>query len=266
MKRGIIPDIENAPVRLQALYGKGPHKEKGVMTNEYSKRYDKSKYRFLLDAPFNISEMCCRVMKKSPLHKFQKETGRNPITAQMAAESRLRATQWLKHGCNAWDNKHPISNPMSFWTENDVLQYIKENDIKIAPVYRDVVIDYSGTENLDGQLTLDEVFGGVEQSCRYKTTGCERTGCIFCGYGAYSDTKRFSNIDVVSDSRLRDYCMRGGAFDDEGNWKPTQSGLGMWFVIKWINVHGGFNVEIPDYERYEREYGNELTREYLSKE
>lgn len=58
--------------------------------------------------------------------------------------------------------------------------------------------------------------------------------------------------------------MRGGAFDDDGLWKPTNNGLGYWFVLKWINIHGGFNIAIPNYEHYEKEYGNELTDNYLT--
>ena len=42
----------------------------------------------------------------------------------MASESRLRKEQWLIHGCNAFDTKRPRSQPMSFWTEQDVLEYI----------------------------------------------------------------------------------------------------------------------------------------------
>ena len=47
------------------------------------------------------------------------------MTAQMASESRLRTSQWLKNGCNGFNMKSPISNPMSFWTEQDVLLYIR---------------------------------------------------------------------------------------------------------------------------------------------
>lgn len=81
--------------------------------------YDKTIYSYLLNAPFKISSRCCDIMKKNPLHKKA-----NPITAQMADESRQRLSQWIQNGCNAFDLKSPISNPMSFWTEQDVLTYI----------------------------------------------------------------------------------------------------------------------------------------------
>lgn len=101
-------------------------------------------------------------MKKKPLAKYEKETGRKPIIATLASESKSREESWLKHGCNQFNAKKPKSIPMAFWTENDVLQYIKENNIRIASVYGDVIQDEEGN---------------------YKTTGERRTGCVACILG-----------------------------------------------------------------------------------
>ena len=116
------------------LFGELEHKRKGELTGEYSKQYDRSKYLFFLGAPFEISNFCCDVMKKAPIKSYEKETKRVPITGQMAAESFLRTQKWLNNGCNAFDIKHPISNPLSFWTEQDILQYIKEKNLPICSV------------------------------------------------------------------------------------------------------------------------------------
>lgn len=86
--------------------------------------YDYSSYSYLLDAPLPISDMCCNVMKKNPVKEHEKKYGEFAITAQMAEESQARLTEWLENGCNAFEKKRPISNPMSFWTEQDVLTYI----------------------------------------------------------------------------------------------------------------------------------------------
>ena len=119
-------------VRLAMLKGEYPGKD-GKKSS-----YDMSRYQFFLDAPFEISAKCCNVMKKGPAHAYAKQTGRKPITAQTAAESRLRLTNWLQHGCNGFDMKSPISNPMSFWMEQDVLQYIKERNLPICSVYGNI--------------------------------------------------------------------------------------------------------------------------------
>jgi 3'-phosphoadenosine 5'-phosphosulfate sulfotransferase (PAPS reductase)/FAD synthetase len=130
-----------------------------------------NKYHYLIDAPFEISNKCCEVMKKRPVKKFEKETGKVPIIGTMAEESSLRQQSYLQHGCNAFESKRPVSTPLGFWKQQDVLEYIYKNDLKIASVYGEVIED----KNL-----LDE--------CTYSTTGCERTGCIYCLYGIQCDT------------------------------------------------------------------------------
>ena len=182
LKMGIIPSM---PARTKILLGVYPHKENGVATSEYSKIYDRSKYIFTLDAPFEISNQCCNVMKKKPAHRYNKTTGRVPITAQMACESKLRESQWVINGCNGFDLKIPTSNPMSFWTEQDVLWYIKKNDLPICSVYGDIVIDYEAMGQCENQMTFSDygIFG--EERPLLKTTGCNRTGCVLCGFGCH---------------------------------------------------------------------------------
>lgn len=109
----------------------------GVWTDKNGNKsiYNKEKYAPLLNVDFNISDRCCNVMKKKPAHEYSKITGKMPMTAQMAEESQLREQQWLRNGCNGFEMKSPISNPMSFWTEQDVLQYIRQNKLPISKVY-----------------------------------------------------------------------------------------------------------------------------------
>lgn len=217
--------------------------------------YDKSNYAYLINAPFRISSKCCDVMKKNPLHKVSRE--KKPITAQMADESRQRLSQWIQNGCNAFDLKMPISNPMSFWTEQDVLWYIHENNLPIAEAYGDVII--KGTEN--GQMCIADMLNDY-RGCQYITTGCKRTGCIFCMFGITQDKDRFIRL-AEQESKLCDYVMRGGEFGENGMWQPSKSGLGYWFVIEWLNVHGNLKIGMPEREKYLREYRTKETEKYL---
>lgn len=144
----------------------------------------------------------------------------------MAAESKMRETAWVRTGCNAFDSRSPKSNPMSFWTEQDVLLYIKLNKLPIASVYGEVVYDVEDTEQerFDGFVTH-----------KLKTTGCTRTGCIFCGYGAHLDKKpRFLSL-ANTHPKQYNYCINGGAFDADGLWKPNKNGLGMGYVFDRLN-------------------------------
>lgn len=166
----------------------------------------KNKYRYLIDAPFKIGYQCCDIMKKNPFKSFEKKTGMVGILGTMTEESSLRKTQWFAHGCNAFDLKRPYSRPMSFWTEQDVLQYIVEHGLQIAPVYGEVVAD-------DG--------GG------WHTTGQERTGCVACAFGAQYDEvpNRFHRLKEMH-PKIYDYCMR----------PMEQGGLGMAEVLDFIGI------------------------------
>ena len=91
--------------------------------SQFRKRYEK--YAYLLDAPFKISHHCCLIMKEKPLRKYERTNKVYPIVGTMADESQRRKEAWLKTGCNAFDSDVKTSQPMSFWTEQDVLRYIK---------------------------------------------------------------------------------------------------------------------------------------------
>ena len=93
--------------------------------NGNKSRYCCEKYKPIFDwCDFNISNRCCKYIKKQPLQKFERETGKKRFTAEMADESFSREQVWRKYGCNAFDSKQPKSKPMSFWTENDVCMYV----------------------------------------------------------------------------------------------------------------------------------------------
>ena len=202
--------------------------------------YNKQKYIFLLNAPFNVSNKCCNVMKKTPLHNYSKLTNKKAFTAQMANESIQRQTQWLKKGCNAFESKEPISNPMSFWTEQDVLLYIKQNNLSICSVYGDIVEDRTGTDEVEGQLTISDLdgFEGMElfdaKRLPLKTTGCDRTGCMFCGYGCHLEKPGEGRFERMKEThpKVYEYVLKPW---DEG-------GLGYKDVIDWINEHGNMNI------------------------
>lgn len=191
--------------------------------------YNCEKYEPLLKVDFLISDKCCGAMKKKPAKDFGNKTGKKPITAQMAQESIMRETLWLKNGCNGFEMKSPISNPMSFWTEQDVLQYIKDFKIPIASVYGDVVF----AEEPD-QIRID--FSDGLPCGKLCTTGCDRTGCIFCGFGAHLEKgeTRFQRLKRTHPKQYA-YCIGGGEYDENGVWKPNEQGLGMGHVFDELN-------------------------------
>jgi len=132
------------------------------------------KHRYLIDAPFKISDKCCDYLKKKPAIKFEKETGLSPILGNMAAESSQRKQLYLKNGCNAFDAERPTSKPLSFWTQQDLSDYIKKYDLEYSSIYN---------------------------------KGYDRTGCMFCAFGlgqeSFNKFQKMKNTHPVQ----HDYCI-----------------------------------------------------------
>lgn len=188
------------------------------------------KYKPLLDMDFGISNKCCDVMKKKPAKEFEKKTGKKAILGTMADESVFREKSWLKTGCNAFEGERPLSQPMSFWTEQDVFKYIKQNNLPIASVYGQVV--YSSSPE---QMRIEEFIEDCEAD-KLQTTGCSRTGCIFCGFGCHLD-KSPSRFESLKETHPRqyEYCIGGGEYDERGKWQPNKKGLGLGHVFEELN-------------------------------
>lgn len=198
-----------------------------VDKNGNKSSYNYEKYKPLLNTDFKIGSGCCRVLKKVPVKHYEHETNSVPLIASMAAESRLRTQQWLKNGCNGFDMKRAISNPMSFWTEQDVLKYIYIYKLPICSVYGEIIC----CTNNDQLCMTDCRNDG--QLC---TTGCSRTGCIFCAYGVHlqkGETK-FQRLKKTHPKQY-EYCIGGGTFNRDGMWEPDKNGLGMGHVFNEIN-------------------------------
>ena len=122
------------------LHDDGKHDYEAALKDS---KFMKTKWRFLLDADFKISSRCCDVMKKRPAALYEKSTGRKPFIATMASESMNRETAWFKNGCNAFKAKKPQSTPMAFWTEQDVLHYIKQFNVPYCSVYGNIQVKHS---------------------------------------------------------------------------------------------------------------------------
>ena len=198
--------------------------------------YNCPKWGVLLDAPFEVSDKCCAVMKKKPLDKYAKETGRKGIIGTMASESRFRRQSWIRYGCNMFDSPtKQLSRTMSFWTEQDVLHYIQKFNVPYCSVYGDIQVKPHG-DALPGQIDLFDFLGDYEPEDQLMTTGCNRTGCIFCMFGCHleKEPNRFQRLKETH-PRQYEYCIGGGEMVD-GKWQPNKKGLGLGYVLDYIGV------------------------------
>lgn len=151
--------------------------------------------------------------EKKPAHAYEKKTGRVPFIGTLAEESRARLDNWLKHGCNVFEGSRKASHPLSFWTNQDILQYLKKYQVPYAPIYGEIIQD---------------------DNVKLKTTGAQRTGCIFCGFGVHLEREpnRWQQLKRTYPN-IYDYIIRP--------W--NEGGLGIKDVVEYIEENS--NVKIP---------------------
>lgn len=134
------------------LYMTGVNKN-GGRSNDF---YLPKKYRFLLNAPFELTDKCCNYLKKLPLSKFNNQ---GTFIGIKATDSRLRRFYYLKTSCINL-NQHKAM-PLSIWTKQDIWKFQKQNKIEYCEVY---------------------------------DKGEESTGCAYCGFGCQFDKNRFLRL------------------------------------------------------------------------
>ena len=184
---------------------------------QFSIRYKLPKQWFPLlweECPVDVSEECCVILKEKPMQSLNYA---NMMTGEMAEESTARENEYLKHGCNkVFDNGSVRSKPMGSMTKQGVLFGIKYFKIPICSDYGEVVYE----------------------DCKYRCTGCDRTGCKLCGFGSKYDTDRFVRLQKSEPATVN------FAF------KPLeQRGLGYKELIEFSNKYCGTKIAIPNIEK-----------------
>lgn len=177
---------ENSQYLYEIRHGSEKLKQRRLNGDSQGRFKLPTKWHYLIDAPFEISNKCCDIMKKGPVKKYEKQTGKKPILGTMAIESNLRKQSYLKHGCNAFESSRPVSTPLGFWTEQDVLEYIYTRNLAISEAYGEIILE-----------------NGI-----YRTTKCDRTGCMYCMYGLHkeSNPNRIQRLKETHPVQYK-YCL-----------------------------------------------------------
>ena len=163
-----IRTTKSEKLRNYRLFGDGD-KQSGVLS---------VKWRYLTTASYATSEECCDILKKRPFAKYNRLTRSLAMVGTLTGESKLREQRYiLRGGCNAFDDdpKKVHSAPLSIWTGANCWEYIRRFDVPYCEIY------------------------DVE--------GIERTGCVFCGFGAHLNGSRFR---VLYERYPKLYCMAMG--------------------------------------------------------
>lgn len=203
--------------------------------------YAMFKWKPLANTDFILSDKCCDIMKKKPIHDYCKNFNCYPITAQLACESKIRESKWLQFGCNAFESVFPVSNPLSFWTEQDILHYI-------CRYTHDLISWRKENTELENVTPICDIYGDVVYNIKthaYRTTKLHRTGCMFCAFGVHLEkgSTRFQTMQKTH-PKLYNYCIQGGKYKN-GVWTPSNDfetvGLGLGHVFDVINNIYGKN-------------------------
>jgi len=133
------------------------------------------KWRFLVDAPFKISDRCCNFIKKYPFKNFEKKNNLKPFIGTKSVDSNNRLRNYLKYGCNIFDKEKEKSRPLSFWREIDIWNYVRSNKLNYCSLYD------MGEKNL---------------------------GCIFCMFGVHLESvpNRFQRMYHIN-KKVYNYAM-----------------------------------------------------------
>lgn len=128
------------------------------------------KWKYLLDEDIKISNKCCDILKKQPVKKYEKKTGRKSIIGTMADESSLRKRQYLKTGCNSFECKRESSKPLGFWKNKDIWDYIKIFNLKISECYTKYDMKRTGCYGCLFGCHLEERETGTNRIMKLKKT------------------------------------------------------------------------------------------------
>lgn len=142
------------------------------LLNSKSQFVLREKWKYLINEPYETSNICCQKLKKDPSHKFAKESGLFPIVGTMASESQLREKTYIRRGgCNVF-GENAMSLPLSIWNDDDIWEFIRKNHTPIADIYM---------------------------------KGAKRTGCAACGFGC--QFKHDTRLQLLHDIYPKYYDM-----------------------------------------------------------
>lgn len=201
------------------------------------------KWYYLFDkevTKFDITSICCDILKKEPIERFEKETGLKSIVGTLASESQQRKKNYIKYGCNIYDSKNPKSRPLSIWSDKDIWDYVKKYNLDYCVLYDDIELE-------DGTILKGET----------------STGCAGCGMGCHLEKEdRFKKLKLRN-PKFFNYVMNMSnnnvTFKDalEHYRNPNKA-----FREKNY-VNSVLSKGLKDLEGYDLEYKKHITKETI---
>lgn len=111
---------------------------------------------------FKVSSKCCYYLKEKPCNDWAKKYNSVPFLGLMASEGGRRQKSLMINGCNYFGASTIRSAPFAIFSRQDILQLAIDLNVHVPEIYGTI------ERKPDGTLF---------------TTGAQRTGCSFCGFG-----------------------------------------------------------------------------------
>jgi hypothetical protein len=150
---------------------------------------------------FKVSSKCCYYLKEKPCDDWAKERNSVPYLGLMASEGGRRQKSLMINGCNYFGASTIRSAPFAIFSRQDLLQLALDLEVPVPEIYGEIKRKEDGT---------------------LYTTGAQRTGCSFCGFGIQLE-KRPHRFD-----RLREL------HPDE--WRFWMYDMGWGHVLDYIGI------------------------------
>lgn len=187
-------------------------------------------------APFKVSDQCCFWLKELPVQQYQEEHKIWPFLGLMQSEGGRRQYSLRMHGCNYVGETTARSCPFNYFSRQDLLQLALDLQIHVPEIYGDIVRDQDGT---------------------LRTTGAQRTGCSFCGFGLHMEERphRFDRL-WRRNAKEWDFWMYRCVTDEEGNlygWGRVLDWIGVGWREPW-NEFPDTSDQLNFFEQQEVEY------------
>jgi len=111
----------------------------------------------------NDEPRCCYWLKTRPMRMFVKDNGIDLfITGEQSTESVTRRVAFFQYGeafeYRAWRTPHKVRKckPVSIWTDDDIWEYIDQENLPVNPVYEKYGIERTGCFTCTGFIGWEE--------------------------------------------------------------------------------------------------------------
>lgn len=132
---------------------------------------------------FKVSDKCCYYLKEKPCDDWAKAHNSVPFLGLMASEGGRRQKSLMINGCNYFGKSTIRSAPFAIFSRQDILQLAIDLNVHVPEIYGEIAHKDDGT---------------------LYTTGAQRTGCSFCGFGIQLE-KRPHRFDMLYESNPKEW-------------------------------------------------------------